>query len=120
MVNTTPVLSGLKGRCHVCDEGSVFAGYLKLKTNCDVCQTDFSAADTGDGPSFFVMFAAMILFVPFFMMLPLIGWPLPLLVLGFALIGAAMMAFILWGLRVGKAILLNLQLANGAEEAKFE
>ena len=120
MAAYNPVPTGLRGRCSNCGKGSVYDGYLKLKPKCEVCGADWSNADTGDGPSFFVTFAALILFAPFFFLLPLIGWPWPALVFSVVIVAAAMLAFMLWGLRVGKAILLNLQVANRAEEARFE
>jgi len=115
-----PVLSGLACKCFNCGQGSVFDGYLKLRDECAVCGEDFASGDTADGPAFFVMFAALILFAPFFFFLPLMDWPLWALVLGFLVLAALTLGFILWALRPFKAILLNLQLANRAEEAEFE
>jgi uncharacterized protein (DUF983 family) len=115
-----PVRAGLVGKCFKCGEGSVFDGYLKLREECPVCGQDFAKGDTADGPAFFVMFAALILFAPFFFFLPLLDWPIWALVLGFLVLSALTLGFILWALRPFKAVLLNLQLANRAEEAEFE
>lgn len=120
MSRPSPIRTGLRTRCYKCGEGHVFDGYLALKDSCDVCGEDFSAADTADGPAFFVMFIALVLFGPFFFILPMTGWPLIGLVPAFALLLAACLAFILWLLRPFKGLLLNLQLANRAEEARFE
>lgn len=56
--------AGLRSKCPNCGEGSVFDGYLKFKTRCDACNADLTIADAGDGPAFFVMFAALIFIVP--------------------------------------------------------
>ena len=119
MSQPSPIMTGIRCKCYNCGRGSVFDGYLKLKSRCDSCGEDFSAADTADGPAFFVMFIALILFGPFFFILPLTGWPLIGLVPAFAVLLTACLAFILWLLRPFKALLLNLQLANKAEEARF-
>lgn len=116
----SPVVSGLRCKCFNCGKGDVFAGYLRLNQKCPECGQDFAAADTADGPAFFVMFAALILFAPLFFLLPLTNWPVAGLVSGFAVLSAACLAFILWLLRPFKAVLMNLQLANRAEEARFE
>jgi len=116
----SPVKAGLARNCFNCGKGSVFDGYLQLRESCAVCGQDFKRGDTGDGPAFFVMFAALILFAPFFFFLPLLDWPMWAKVIGFIVLAALTMGFILWALRPFKAILLNLQLANRAEEAAFE
>ena len=120
MATPSPIITGLRCRCYKCGEGGVFDGYLKLKSACSVCGEDFAKGDTGDGPAFFVMFAALIVFGPFYFLLPLADWPIWGLVLGFLVLTAAMLGFIFWALRPFKAVLLNLQLANKAAPAEFE
>lgn len=120
MSQSTTILRGLRCRCHKCGEGRVFDGYLRLKDHCEICGEDFTAADTADGPAFFVMFIALIIFGPFFFILPLTQWPLIALIPAFALVLGACLGFILWLLRPFKALLLNLQLSHKAEEAKFD
>lgn len=56
---------GLRGLCPRCGIGPLFAGYLKIAPRCSHCQADFQAADSGDGPAFFVMFLVGALAVPF-------------------------------------------------------
>jgi uncharacterized protein (DUF983 family) len=46
---------GLAGRCPCCGEGALFEGFLKVAPRCERCGQDFSAADSADGPAFFVM-----------------------------------------------------------------
>ncbi|MBZ6076006.1 DUF983 domain-containing protein [Microvirga puerhi] len=48
-------MAGLAGRCPRCGKGHLFTGYLTLRPSCEVCGLDYSFADTGDGPAFFVM-----------------------------------------------------------------
>ncbi len=53
----SPFATGPAGRCPRCGQGRLFAGYLKLAPACAACGLDFSAADSGDGPAVFVMWA---------------------------------------------------------------
>lgn len=46
---------GLLGRCPRCTEGHLFAGFLRLRKECEVCGLDYGFADPADGPAFFVM-----------------------------------------------------------------
>lgn len=50
-----PIQTGIKGRCPRCGEGSIFDGFLKLKSGCTHCGLDYSFADPADGPAFFVI-----------------------------------------------------------------
>ena len=52
---TNPALTGLRGRCPRCQQGHLFAGFLKLAPRCEVCGLDYSFADPADGPAFFAM-----------------------------------------------------------------
>lgn len=56
--------AGLGCKCPNCGQGRVFDGYLRFKTRCEACDADLTIADAGDGPAFFVMFAALIVVVP--------------------------------------------------------
>ncbi len=56
--------AGLKCRCPNCGEGRVYRGFLTFKERCDACGADLTIADAGDGPAFFVMFAALIIIAP--------------------------------------------------------
>ncbi|MFD0988375.1 DUF983 domain-containing protein [Methyloligella solikamskensis] len=46
---------GIAGKCPDCGQGSLYSGFLTLKSECDACGRDFTAADAGDGPAIFVM-----------------------------------------------------------------
>ena len=51
-----PIVRGLACRCPRCGEGKLFAGFLALAPQCDVCGLDYGFANSADGPAFFVMF----------------------------------------------------------------
>ena len=87
MAKTTPILAGLRLRCGNCGKGKLFSGYLKLNSACPVCGRDMTAADTADGPAFFVGFGVLILLAPFLFLLPMS--PLPAVAKVFALVGHA-------------------------------
>lgn len=50
--------TGLKGACPRCGQGRMFAGYLKVADECDVCGLSFGFSDAGDGAAWFVMLIA--------------------------------------------------------------
>ncbi len=76
-------------------------------------------ADTADGPAFFVGSLAMILFAPFYFILPMLDIALPLKLLAWLVLLSAMGGFCLALLPRFKAVLFNLQVRNRAEEAKW-
>ena len=118
MTGVSPLSAGLRCRCPNCGEGRVFRGYLTFKARCDACDADLSIADSGDGPAFFVMFAALILIVPSAMILELALSP-PVLV--HALIWPPVtVCFCMAALRPFKATLFALQWKHKAGEARFE
>ncbi|PKP83152.1 MAG: hypothetical protein CVT79_03675 [Alphaproteobacteria bacterium HGW-Alphaproteobacteria-18] len=116
----TPILSGLRQRCGACGEGKLFKGYLKLNDACPHCGRDMTAADTADGPAFFVGFGVLILMAPFLFLVPMSPLPIGLKLLAMAGVGVAVTLLCLWLLPAAKGILLNLQLHHKAEEASFD
>lgn len=115
-----PIKSGFGERCGRCDEGRLFRGYLKFNDKCDSCGLDFSVADTADGPAFFVGSLAMIVFAPFYFILPVADIPLLPKVGLWVVLLFVMGAFCLILLPKFKGVLFNLQIQNKAEEAHFE
>jgi uncharacterized protein (DUF983 family) len=71
--SVSPFVAGLRGRCPACGQGKLFRGFLALRPNCEHCGLDYAFADSGDGPAVFVI---------------LIG--------GFIVVGAALVAEILY------------------------
>lgn len=110
--------AGLRCRCPNCGEGRVFASFLRFKDSCDACGADLTIADAGDGPSFFVMFGALIVIVPSAMFFELAFRP-PSWV--HALIWPPLtFAFCLSLLRPVKALLFALQWKHKAGEGRVE
>ncbi len=46
---------GLRCKCPCCGEGKVFGGYLKVRSECDVCGLDFTPQRSDDGPAYVVI-----------------------------------------------------------------
>ena len=118
MAKTTPILAGLRLRCGNCGKGKLYSGYLKLNSACPVCGRDMTAADTADGPAFFVGFGVLILLAPFLFLLPMSPLPTVAKIFAFAALCAVLIGLCLILLPVAKAVLLNLQLHHGAEQVK--
>jgi len=116
----TPIKSGLQLKCGRCGQGKLFRKYLKFADSCDHCGFDYSVADTADGPAFFVGSLMMILFAPFYFILPVIETSLPVKLLLWAILLLLMAGFCLSLLPRFKGVLFNLQVRHRAEEAKFE
>lgn len=53
-----PLMAGYRGRCPRCGQGKLFNGWITLHERCDVCDLDYSFADSGDGPAVFITFFA--------------------------------------------------------------
>lgn len=117
-VKVSPLKAGLLCRCPNCGQGPVFASFLGFADSCSVCEADFSAADAGDGPAFFVMFLVAILVTPPVLILQIVADP-PVWVhiLIWTPIITALSAALL---RPFKSLLFALQWRHRAEEAKWE
>jgi len=50
-----PMRTGIRGRCPRCGKGHLFAGFLKMQDECEVCGLSYAFADPADGPAFFVI-----------------------------------------------------------------
>jgi uncharacterized protein (DUF983 family) len=113
----SPLAAGLACRCPRCGKGRLFNGFfsLGLKGKCEACGLDYAFVDSGDGPAVFAI-----------------------LILGFVVLGGALIAefkfgvpiwghVLLWGiltplmaiglLKVLKSTLVALQLHYKAREA---
>lgn len=120
MSESTPILNGLRLRCGACGEGQVFYAYLKINAACPHCGRDMTAADTADGPAFFVGFGVLLLTAPFLFLIPMSPLSIWMKVAAMAALSLAITGLCLWLLPVAKAILLNLQLHHHAGQAEFE
>lgn len=114
----SPVTTGLRGRCPVCGEGSLFSGFLEFARECQACGENFDSEDAGDGPAVFVIFAAGIFVIPaalaFQLILDAPTW-LTLLIWIPILI-----AFCLALLRPLRGIMFNMQFKHQAAEHRAE
>ena len=120
MKQPSPVLSGLQQRCGACGKGRLFSAYLKLNEACPCCGRDMGAADTADGPAFFVGFGVLIITAPFLFLIPMSPLPLGLKAGAIVALALVITGLSMWLLPVAKGILLNLQLHHRAGEAEFE
>ena len=113
-----PIGRGLRGRCPRCGEGHLFSGFLSLRPKCERCGLDYSFADSGDGPSvfviliagFIVVFAALIteiLYQPPYWVHAVLWLPLVLVVT-------------LAPLRMVKGLLIALQYHHKAAEGRLD
>ena len=113
----SPFVAGLAGRCPQCGKGSIFDGFLALKSRCPVCDCDLTKADTGDGPAFFASFIGgfALLAVGVWMQVAYDSsfWSYVIL----AVIGTAL---IIGMIRPLKGLLTALQYSNKAEQGRFE
>ncbi len=118
MSNVSPLSAGWKCRCPECGEGQLYRGYLEMNDKCAACSADFTIADSGDGPAFFVMFTALIFLAPAAMIFELAFSPPRWvhIVIWIPVVFAFCMAL----LRPFKAILFAMQWKHKAEEARFE
>ena len=116
--STSPLVAGLLGRCPRCGKGALFAGFLGLRSHCDVCGLDYAKADSGDGPAVFVIFIAGFFGVALAFIARFV-WYAPIW-LTFALSAGASIIMILVLLRPMKSTLIALQYANKAAEGQLE
>lgn len=110
--------AGVLGRCPKCGKGPLYKSYLRIADRCTACGADFSMADSGDGPTVFVILIVGALVVPLIMVLQFgFHWPI-------WAVGVAGLAFTL-GLSLAllpifKGVLFTLQWAHGAREGRLE
>jgi uncharacterized protein (DUF983 family) len=113
----SPYVAGLTSRCPRCGKGKLFSGFITLRPNCEACGLDYSFADSGDGPTVFVilisgfivvggMLLVEVMYQPPFWLHAIIWTPLILLMT-------------LGPLRPMKAGLIALQYHHAAAEGKL-
>src|SRR6202000_1051151 len=114
---TGSIGAGLSCACPRCGQGTLFDGFLTLRSRCEVCGLDYGFADAGDGPAVFIMFpagfivggAALIvegLYPPPYWVHAVLWLPLILIVT-------------LGPLRPMKGLMIALQYHHKAEEQRF-
>lgn len=115
--SVSPISAGLRCRCPACGEGPVFKSYLELAPYCTACGADFSKADAGDGPAFFVMFLLGIIMMPPVLLLQAVFAPPVWVHLVLWTPVVIILAMLL--LRPFKSVMFALQWKNKAEEATW-
>ena len=55
---------GVRNRCPVCGQGRVFAGFLRVVPECEVCRAPLGRLRADDAPPYFVIFIAGHLLIP--------------------------------------------------------
>lgn len=83
----SPFAAGLAGRCPRCGQGRLFRGFLSIEPRCAVCGLDLSKQDSGDGPAAFII-----------------------LIVGFIVVGAALVVEVRYGWPVWLHLLVWLPL----------
>lgn len=113
-----PITTGLKGRCPVCGQGSLFDGFLKFAPHCEGCGANFDIEDAGDGPAVFVIMLAGFIIIPLALAFQLItSAPLWLTMLLWMPI---LIMFCLALLRPLRGVMFNLQWVNRAREVRSD
>jgi uncharacterized protein (DUF983 family) len=114
----SPYTAGLACRCPRCGRGGLYAGFLTLKSKCEICGLDYDFADAGDGPAVFVvLFAGFV--VVFAALLTEVLYQPPYwvhLILWLPLILICTLA----PLRPVKGLMIALQYHHRAAEGRFE
>lgn len=113
----SPFVTGLTGRCPRCGKASIFDGFLALKSRCPACDLDLSAADTGDGPSFFASFIGGFVLLAVGVWLQVAYEPSFWVYVVLFVVGAI---FIIASIRPIKGLLTALQFTNKAEQGRLE
>ena len=115
---TSPIATGLAGRCPRCGEGHLFSNFITIADRCDKCGQDFKFADAGDGPAIFVMMIAGFIIVGIALWLEIRYeppmWIYPIIFLPLTLVVCLGM------LRPLKGVLVSLQYANKAEQGRLD
>jgi uncharacterized protein (DUF983 family) len=110
--------ANIRGRCPRCGEGALFSGFIAVAPRCEVCDLDFSFADSADGPAVFVMLIAGFIVLGTALVVDATYEP-PLLLL--AAIFLPLMAFVSLGLiRPFKGWLIGSQYRHKAEQGHLE
>ncbi|WP_031549369.1 DUF983 domain-containing protein [Parvularcula oceani] len=108
--------AGLAGRCPRCGQGKLFDGFLKLKEACPVCGLDYSKADSGDGPAFFIMsIVGFVTVAAAFLLRFAFGLPAGAVLLLTFLLTIVLTAV---SLRPAKGLMVALQYRNQAAEGR--
>lgn len=114
----SPLVAVLTCRCPRCGQGRLFEGFLGLRERCEVCDLDYSFADSGDGPAVFIILVVGFIVVGAALLVEVFLQP-PYWV--HALLWLPLIAVLSLGLlRPFKALLIALQYKHQAEEGRLD
>ena len=113
----SPGSAGLRGRCPHCGRGRLFTGFIDVAERCSVCGLSYGFADAGDGPAFFVSFAALIVVVGLALVIDAAYEP-PIWLLMFILLPLVLI-LCLGTLRPIKGLIIGLQYRNKADQGRI-
>jgi len=114
VATVSPVTAALSGRCPRCGQGRLFRGFLAVAPRCEVCGLDLSAEDSGDGPVALIILLVGFLVVGAALIVEVrYGWPVWLhLLVWLPLAAAGCLAL----MRPLKAIAIGLQFKHRARD----
>lgn len=118
MSEPTPLQSGITGACPRCGERTLFDGPVHFAKRCAACDLDYSEFNVGDGPAAFLTLIIGALVVALALTVELSIKP-PFWV-HFLLWIPFTAAAVVFGLRVGKGVLLSLEYRNAAREGRIK
>lgn len=117
MSEPSPLQSGVFGACPRCAAPTLFNGPVHFAGHCSSCDLDYAGFNVGDGLAAFLTLIIGALLVALALTVELtIAPPFRVHILLWALFIAAAMVF---GLRVGKGVLIAFEYRNAAREGKI-
>ena len=108
--------AALGGHCPRCATGRLFEGWVRFAPRCRACQLDFTQFNVGDGPAAFLIFALGAVLTASALVVDAAFEPPWWVHLVWLPIGVALTVF---GLRLGKALLLALEYRHRAREGRI-
>lgn len=118
MSEPTPLQSGIAGACPRCGARTLFDGPVHFAERCTACNLDYTGFNVGDGPAAFLTLIIGALVVALAMTVELSFAP-PFWV-HFLIWVPFTAAAVVFGLRVGKGVLLSLEYRNAAREGRIK
>ena len=114
----SPFATGIACRCPRCNEGPLFAGYLKVLPRCESCGQDLAFADSGDGPAVFIILIVGFIIMAAAAFVEAVFHPAPFVHLLLWIPGTIILSLLL--LRPFKATMIALQFRHRAEEGRLD
>jgi len=112
----SPLATALAGACPRCGTGGLFASWIGFAPKCRACGLDVAAFNVGDGPAAFLILIIGALLTTAAIVTELAFEPPYWVHIVWIPIGAALTVF---GLRLGKALLLGQEYRHRAREGKI-